>query len=516
MSWKDETDQIVERRKWAKIQGGEEGIARQRAKGRLTVRERIDGILDDGTFAESGELAGQAQVDADGNVTGYDPANYVLGIGEIDGRKVAIGGEDFTLKGGSPNAAGLRRSVYAEDIAVQYRIPLIRFLEGGGGSVAGSSGAGLSFGPVFSRPRFQSFGEAMASAPVAAAACGPVAGFPAARLVASHFSVMTQETAQVLVAGPAVVERALGVSMTKEELGGAQVHLKNGVVDNLARDEEDAFTQIRQFLSYMPQNVWELPEVTECDDPRDRADEELLSIIPRDRRKPYNGRKLIKHIVDKGSFFEMGRKFGPGQIVGLARLNGRPVGVLGSDCVYFAGSMTADGSQKVRRFFDLCDTFHLPIISLVDEPGFMIGPEAEQAGTIRYGTTFVVAAMQTRVPWATVVVRKSFGVAAAGHYGPDGLVLAWPSAEMGALPVEGGVAVAFAKEIAAADDPDAKRAELEAQMSQAGAMFQRAEQFNVHDLIDPRETRARLCDWLDLAAPLMQDQLGPIGYTIRP
>jgi acetyl-CoA carboxylase carboxyltransferase component len=516
MSWQKEVDEIQERRKWAKIQGGEEGVARQHAKGRLSIRERIDGILDDGSFREEGEMAGKAELDADGNIVGYSPANYVLGFGEIDSRRVAIGGEDFSLKGGSPNSAGLRRSVYAEDIAIQYKVPLVRFLEGGGGSVAGSSGAGLSFSAVFERARFKSFGEAMATVPVVAAACGPVAGFPAARLVASHFSVMTEKTAQVLVAGPAVVERALGVSMTKEELGGPQVHLKNGVVDNVAKDEEDAFRQIQTFLSYMPSNVWELPPVQPCDDPVDRAEDALLSIIPRDRRKIYNGRKLIKLIVDKGSFFEMGKQYGPGQITGLARLNGRPVGILSADCKYFAGSMTAEGSQKVRRFIDLCDTFHLPIISLVDEPGFMIGPDAEKAGTIRYGTTFVVAAMQSRVPWASVVIRKSFGVAAAGHYGPDGLVLAWPSAEMGALPVEGGVAVAFAKEIAAADDPVAKREELEAQMSQAGAVYQRAEQFNVHDLIDPRETRARLCAWLDIAAPLLEDQLGPVGYTYRP
>jgi acetyl-CoA carboxylase carboxyltransferase component len=516
MSWDKEVEQIRDRRKWAKIQGGPEGVDRHHAKGRLTIRERIDGVLDTGSFAEQGEMAGSAELDAHDNVIGYSPANYVLGFGEIDGRRVAIGGEDFTLKGGSPNAAGLRRSVYAEDIAIQYKVPLVRFLEGGGGSVAGSSGGGLNFGPVFSRARFKSFGDAMATVPVAAAACGPVAGFPAARLVASHFSVMTEKTAQVLVAGPAVVERALGVAMTKEQLGGSQVHLKNGVVDNLAKDEEDAFRQIRTFLGYLPSNVWELPPVIACKDPVDRAEEELLSIIPRDRRKIYNGRKVIKLIVDKDSFFEMGRKFGPGQITGLARLNGRPVGILSADCKYLAGSMTADGSQKVRRFIDLCDTFHLPIISLVDEPGFMIGPDAEQAATIRYGTAFVVAAMQSRVPWASIVIRKSFGVAAAGHYGPDGTIFAWPSAEMGALPVEGGVAVAFAKEIAAADDPDAKRAELEQEMSQAGAMFQRAEQFNIHDLIDPRETRARLCAWLDISAPLLKDQLGPVGYTIRP
>ena len=516
MSWEKEADEIKRRREMAKVQGGEEGIAKQHAKGRLTIRERITGLIDQNSFQEQGEGAGHAELDDDGNLTGFQPANYILGFAKLDGRRVAVGGEDFTLKGGSPNAAGLRKSVFAEDLAIRYRVPLVRFLEGGGGSVAGSSGAGLSYSPVYERARFKSLAEVMGTVPVAAAACGPVAGFPAARLVGSHFSVMTKETAQVLVAGPAVVERALGVSMTKEELGGPDVHLKNGTVDNMARDEEDAFAQIKQFLSYMPQNVWELPPVMETDDDPARADEALLSLIPRDRRKPYDGRKLIKHIVDKGTFFEMGKRYGPGQIVGLARLNGQPVGVFAADCRYAAGAMTAHGAQKARRFIDLCDTFHLPILSFVDEPGFMIGPDAEKAGTIRYGTAFVMAAMQSRVPWASIVVRKSFGVAAAGHYAPEGLVLAWPSAEMGALPVEGGVAVAFARQLAEADDPDALRAELEAKMASANNPFPRGEAFNVHEVIDPRETRARLCDWLDWIAPILESQKGPTTYGIRP
>lgn len=516
MSWEKEADDIKKRRAMAKGHGGAEAVERHHAKGELTVRERIDGLIDPGSFQEQGEGAGKSDYDDDGNIVGFSPANYVLGFAKLDGRRITVGGEDFTLKGGSPNAAGLRKSVFAEDLALQYRVPLVRFLEGGGGSVAGSSGAGLSFSPVYDRARFKSLADVMSAVPVTSTACGPVAGFPAARLAASHFSVIVKGKGQVLVAGPAVVERALGVSMSKEELGGHAVHLKSGVVDNAAEDEADALAQVKQFLSYMPTNVWELPPVQDSDDPRDRADQELLSLIPRDRRRPYDGRKLVKHVVDKGSFFEMGKQYGRGQIVGLARMNGQPVGVIAGDCRFSAAAMTAEGSQKATRFVDLCDTFHLPILSFVDEPGFMIGPDAEKNGTIRYGTALVLAVMQSRVPWASIVVRKSFGVAAAGHYGPDGLVLAWPSAEMGALPVEGGVAVAFRRQLAEADDPDALRAELEAKMAEANAPTQRGEQFNVHELIDPRETRARLCDWLDWVAPILETQKGPTSYGIRP
>jgi len=516
MSWEKETEDIKKRRAMAKGHGGVEAVERHHAKGELTVRERIDGLTDPGSFQEQGEGAGKAEYDDDGNLISFSAANYVLGFAKLDGRRIIVGGEDFTLKGGSPNAAGLRKSVFAEDLALQYRVPLVRFLEGGGGSVAGSSGAGLSFSPVYDRARFKSLADVMSAVPVASTACGPVAGFPAARLAASHFSVIVKGKGQVLVAGPAVVERALGISMTKEELGGYAVHLKSGVVDNAAEDEADALAQVKQFLSYMPTNVWELPHLQKTDDPRDRGDEELLSLIPRDRRHPYDGRKLVKHVVDKGSLFEMGAQYGRGQIVGLARMNGQPIGVIAGDCRFSAAAMTAEGSQKTMRFVDLCDTFHLPILSFVDEPGFMIGPDAEKNGTIRYGTALVLAVMQSRVPWASVVVRKSFGVAAAGHYGPNGLVLAWPSAEMGALPVEGGVAVAFRRQLAEAEDPDALRAELEFKMAKDNAPTQRGEQFNVHELIDPRETRARLCDWLDRVAPILETQKNPTSYGIRP
>lgn len=511
MSWKDEAEEIKRRRAEAAKMGGADAVARHHEKGRLTVRERIAAVIDEGSFVEHGRVAGAEEDDGS-----FTPANYVIGLGEIGGRPVAVGGEDFTLKGGSPNAAGLRKSVYAEELALTYKVPLVRLLEGGGGSVRGSSGKRPAGDPVFATPRFLSIANAMGVVPVASAALGPVAGFPAARLAASHFSVMSEATAQLLIAGPKVVERALGRELTKEELGGAKVHAKSGAVDNVAKDEAEALAQIRAFLSYMPQNVFADLPMGATDDPTDRQDEELLSIIPRDRRKPFKMRKLIEHVVDAGSFFEMTRAYGPGQITGLARLGGHPVGILANDCRYYAGAMTAEGSQKVRRFVDMCNTFRLPIISFVDEPGFMIGPDSEAAGTIRHGTAAVMAVVQSRVPWISIIVRKAYGVAAAAHFGPGGHVLAWPSAETGALPLEGGVAVAFGREIAAAEDPEAKRKELEDMLAAAQSPFPRAETFSVHDLIDPRETRPAIWDWLRFAAPTLEALKGPYTPTMRP
>jgi acetyl-CoA carboxylase carboxyltransferase component len=376
--------------------------------------------------------------------------------------------------------------------------------------------------PVFSQSRFVPLAETLSSVPVASAALGPVAGLPAARLVASHFTVMT-ENAAVLIAGPQVVKRALGHDMTKEELGGPQVHLASGAIDNLATDEADAMVQIRRFLSFLPDNAWAYPEKLACQDKAGRCEDMLADIVPTNRRQPFQMRKIIEAVVDKhddgegSSFFEMSRKYGPSLITGLARLDGESVGIIGNDCMYYAGAMTAAAAQKLRRFVDFCNSFHLPIVSLVDEPGFMIGPDSEKAGTIRHGTAAISAVLQSRVPWASVQVLKAFGVAAQAHFGPDGYVLSWPSAASGALPVEGGVAVAFAREIAAADDPAARQKELEDMLAASQSPFPRAEGLSVHEIIDPRETRPKLISWLRLAVAAMQTASpGPYLIGMRP
>ncbi len=517
MSWEKEVRELERRRALAKRQGGEQGIAKQHAKGRLTVRERIDALLDADSFCEHGRATAVPDYDDDGELLGYVPANYVVGFGEIDSRRVVVGGEDFTLKGGSPNAAGLRKSIYAEHLACQYRVPLVRMLEGGGGSVKGSGRKGGTVGqPVFSEPRFKIIADAMGEVPIASGAMGAVAGFPAGRLVASHFAVMTRHTAQVLIGGPALVTRALGVKMTKDELGGAQVHAASGIVDNVAEDEHDAFAQIRRFLGYLPPSVWErTPRLASDDDP-ERMEQDLLTAVPRDTNQPFDMRAIVGMVMDRGSFFEMGAAFGQSQICGLARLDGQPVGVLANDNRHAAGAMTAEAAQKYRRFVEMCDTFHVPVVNFVDQPGFMIGPAAEQAGTIRYGMAAVSAATQATVPWAVIQVHKGFGVATAAHYAPDAYVLAWPSVETGALPLEGGVAVAFHREIARAKDPAAKRRELEEQLRSARSPFPAAESFAVHELIDPRETRPFLCRWIEWIQPRLETLTGTVRFTMRP
>jgi acetyl-CoA carboxylase carboxyltransferase component len=521
MSWEREVEGIRARREAAQEHGGTEAVSRQHSLGRLTIRERIDAFLDPESFREQGRIAGHAELDEQGALRSFAPANYVLGRGLVDGRPCVVGGEDFTQRGGSPSPAGLRKSVFAEDLCLRLRVPLVRFLQGGGGSVTGTAGkrpppGGARGSAAATRHRFASMAEAMATVPVASAALGAVAGLPAARLVASHFAVMTRGTSQVLVAGPAVVERALGQKLDKEQLGGAAIHERSGVVDAVVADEAEAFAAIRRFFSYLPTHVDESAPRVACADPRDRTEEALLEIVPRERRRVYDARKLLRLVLDRDSFFELGRGYGRSQITGLAHLDGQPVGVWANDPRFYAGSMTADGARKVRRFVELCDTFHLPVVAFVDEPGFMIGLDAEKAATIRVGTEAMFAVVQATVPWVSVIVRKTYGVAAAAHFAPDATIFAWPSAEGGALPVEGGVAVAFRREIENAPDPEARRRELEEQFAGARSPFPRAESFGVHDLLDPRETRARLCDWVEEIQTSLAGHRGPRRYSLRP
>ena len=509
MSWKKEISQIKLREKLAKQQGGANAVNIQHSKGRLTLRERIDLLLDNDTFEEIGKVAGGAEYDDDGELSSLTPANFILGFGKIDNREIIIGGEDFTVKGGSPNAAGLRKSVYTEDLAVKHKFPLVRLHEGGGGSVAGPSKEKKGYGgdPVFSRSRFKSVADTLKEVPVVSAALGPVAGLPASRFVASHFRIMTKDTAQILVAGPAVVSRAFGKDFTKEELGGSDVHKKNGVTDNIAKNEEDAFYQIKKFLSFFPSNIYELSKRKESKDDIDRKERKLEEIIPKDRKKTYEMRELIEMFVDDRDFFEISNFFGRGIITGFARLNGYSVGIFANDSNFYAGSMTADNAKKTTRFIKLCDQFNIPILTVVDEPGFLIGKKAEEEATILYGTEAVLAAADSAVPWCSLLVRKSFGVAAAAHFGEDPYVLAWPSSEAGALPLEGGVAVAFGKEIAKAKNPEKKRKEIEEKLAKSQSPFPRAEAFSVHEIIDPKDTRKYLCSWISRVQKSLQVKL---------
>ena len=518
MSWQKEIDELKHRESLAKKMGGAERIKRQHDNKRLTVRERIEGLVDKNSFHEIGALAGKADYDAEGKLETFVPSNFVLGTANISGRRVVIGGDDFTVRGGAADAKVGDKSGHGERYALEMRLPLIRLVDGsgGGGSVKTLEMAGHSYVPALKG--LETTMQLMGVVPVICACMGSVAGLGAVRVTISHFSLMIKDTSQLFVAGPPVVERGFGKSVEKNELGGSHIHTNlSGAVDNEVASEEEAFQTIKKFLSYLPQNVWKIPPVIPCDDPPDRRDESLLSVIPRDRRQMYQVREIIESVTDAESFFEINPGYGRSLVVGLARLNGHAIGLMANDTYFDGGAVTATASEKMMRFVDLCDTFHLPMINLVDNPGFLIGVQAEEEGTVRLGSRALMAVYQSTIPWVSVIIRRCYGVAGGGH-GRDGLNLryAWPSADWGSLPIEGGVQAAYRRDIEAAADPQARRRELEDMLEEFRSPLRTAEAFGIEEIIDPRETRSILCNWISLAYEILPTQLGPKSRTPRP
>ncbi|MFL6239827.1 MAG: acyl-CoA carboxylase subunit beta [Actinomycetes bacterium] len=498
----------------AEQMGGPEKVARQHDAGRLTVRERIDLLLDPGSFREVGAIAGRARYDG-GDLVEFSPANFVLGRGRIDGRPVVVGGDDFTVRGGAADGAVGGKQMYAEKMAGELRIPIVRLVDGsgGGGSVKSLESMRRTYVPA--DPSWQYVVDNLATIPVVALALGSVAGQGAARVATSHYAVMVRGTSQIFVAGPPLVAR-VGEDIDKEGLGGSHVHARNGVVDDAVDDEREATERARRFLSYLPSSVFELPpRVSPYDDPH-RRDDWLLSAIPRNPRQAYRIRPIVESVVDRGSFFEIGREWGRSAVTGFARLDGWPVAVLASDVFFYGGSWTAEAAQKVSRLVDLADTFHLPVVHIVDQPGFLIGSAGEHAGTIRHGARALAAIYQASVPWCSVLVRRVFGIAGAAHQNAARFAMrfAWPSGEWGSLPLAGGIEAAYKSELAAADDRAARLAEIEAQLSAVRSPIRTAEAFGVEDIIDPRDTRSMLCEFAELAAPLRVP--GPTCRPIRP
>jgi acetyl-CoA carboxylase carboxyltransferase component len=519
MGWENELEELRRREELARRLGGQERVDRQHASGRLTVRERIERLFDGGSFHESGTIAGRAEY-ADGELVDFLPANVVVGQGRIDGRRAIVEGDDFTVRGGAADAAIWQKMVYAERLANELKVPLVRLVDGtgGGGSVKSLETMGHTYVPFI--PGWDVAVDNLSTVPVVAAALGPVAGLGAARVVASHFSTIVRGTAQLFVAGPPVVAAAMGENPDKEQLGGARAQTRAGAVDNEAADEDEALAQLKRFLSYLPPNVWEIPPIGPAEDPADRREEALLEIVPRNSRKPYKARLILEAVFDRGSLFEVGAQYGRSLITALARLGGRPVGVLASDPNHYGGSLTADASEKLTRFADLCDQFRLPVANFVDQPGFLIGTEAERRGTIRRGTRAMFAVYQASVPWVSVLVRKVFGVAGAAHGNAQRLNLryAWPSGDWGSLPIEGGIEAAYRRELEAAEDPVALRAEIEARLNAVRSPFRTAERFGIEEIIDPRDTRPLLCDWAERAHELVAYDLaqGPKRRGLRP
>ena len=517
--WTHELEDQHRRRDFAEAMGGPAAIEKVRSLGRLNARERVSALVDAGTFREFGGLAGKGRYSDDGTLESLTPSTQVMGLARLESRKCVVVADDFTIRGGSSEAAVAEKWIYAERYAYEYKLPIVRMVDTAGGSVKLLKQMGHTKIPGYALlPSVNLLGRS----PVVGLAMGACAGLGAVRASWSHLSIMIKGRSQVFAGGPPVVKQALGYDIDKESLGGHEVHRVSGVVHNAVDTEDEAFATARRFLSYLPTNVWEAPPRILTGDPAARTEGSLNDAIPRDRRKVFLPRRILNEIFDKGTLFEIAPEFGGSLITSFARLDGYAVGVMINNPIVMGGALTRAASIKMERFVDLCDTFHLPIVNLVDQPGTMTGLNAERDGTMAATLRARSAIEQSSVPWVAVVIRRCFGLAGAmlsPRFGPTGTALphhfAWPSARWGSIPVEGGVAAAYRQEIEAAPDPLAKRAELEAGYHALSSPFRTAEKFGVVDVIEPASTRPLLCDWAEDAHQITLHSLGPKARGMR-
>jgi acetyl-CoA carboxylase carboxyltransferase component len=479
--------------------GGEEKIAKQHAQGKLTARERLALLIDEGTFTELGihgrphfsqrAMEGK-EAPADGVITGY---------GKVAGRLTAVCAYDFTVMAGSMGMTGEIKVSRLREIALTKRIPFVWLLDSAGARVQEAAGS------VFAGSGHLFREEVIMSGviPQVAALMGPCAAGTAYIPGLADFVPMVKGRGSMALAGPHLVRAAVGEDVTQEELGGSRVHCrKSGVGDMEVADDEECILRVKEYLSYMPQNCEERPPLLAVSDPIDRAEEELLDVLPESNRKPYDMYEVIRRIVDDGEYLDIKGLWAKTVITCFARFGGRPAGIVANQPKQLGGILDNDSSDKAARFVNLCNAFGIPLVFLQDVPGFMVGTKVEAEGIIRHGAKMLYAVANATVPKITVITRKAYGagyyVMCGRAYEPD-LIVAWPSAEISVMGAEGVVEIAFRKVVEEAEDPAAKRAELIEGFRKAFDVYIAAGNDLIDDVIDPRETRATICRALELA-----------------
>jgi len=493
-------DDLHERRERARLGGGEEKIARQHERDKLTARERLDLLMDAGRFTELGihgrpHFAQRAmdgkEAPADGVVTGY---------GEVEGRLVAVCAYDFTVMAGSMGMTGELKVSRLRELALSKRIPFIWLLDSAGARIQEAVGSLFAGSGHLFREEVVMSGVI----PQIAALMGPCAAGTAYIPGLADFVPMVKGRGSMALAGPYLVKAVTGEDVSQEELGGSKVHCrKSGVADLEVGSDEECIQAIKDYLSFFPSNCEEAPPTRAPSDPVERQDEELLEIVPDSNRKPYDMYEVIRRIVDDGFYFDLKPQFAKTIVTCLARMGGRPVGIVASQPKQLGGILENDSADKSARFINLCDAFGIPLVFLQDVPGFMVGTKVEQAGIIRHGAKMLYAVSRATVPKVTVVIRKAYGagyyVMCGKAYEPD-LIVAWPTAEISVMGAEGAVNIVMRKQVEAADDPEAKRAELVANFQKIIDPYIAAGNAMIDDVIDPRETRPTVIRALEMAA----------------
>ncbi|WP_024927679.1 MULTISPECIES: acyl-CoA carboxylase subunit beta [unclassified Mesorhizobium] len=496
--WAPLLEELERRRIIALASGGPERVAREHKNGRSTARERILKLADEGSFLEIGTLVTTPTKDG-----ALLASTFVCGLCEIDGRSVAIGAEDFSVEGGGVGVHLPRYkggwTGFIEEFALGYRIPLVLLINGVGGSVILQEAIGypeLQAG----KPTYPMF-DIMDLVPVLTAVLGPTAGSSAARAHLSHFSVMTKDNGCLFAGGPPVVKQALGLEIDKFALGGVDVHVRgSGTIDNQAADEDDALAMLRRVLAYLPNNVDERPRALPTWSANDQ--EQLLSIVSPSARRIYDAQALLRCVADSDSVLEIAPDYGRSVRTGLARIEGLVVGMIASDNRFLAGSLDVASSLKQMKFVELCDRFHIPIAYFADVPGFLVGPKAEEAGVLKFGSMALRAIQKATVPVYTIQVRRSYGLGgvATGSTNPMSLRLCWPSAAWGDMPIEGGVEAAFRAELSAvsAEERPVLKEKLTKRFEAQSSVWRAVENFAAEEMIDPRQTRSHLARLIKL------------------
>jgi len=488
---------LNEKRAKSRLGGGPERIETQHKKGRLTARERIDLLMDKGSFREVDAFVQHRTNDFDLDKQKFMGDSVVTGWGTIEGRLVYVFSQDFTVFGGSLGEVHAEKICKIMDMAMKNGAPMIGLNDSGGARIQEGVVALAGYSDIFLR-------NTMASGviPQISAIMGPCAGGAVYSPALTDFIFMARDTSYMFVTGPDVVKTVTHEEVTQEELGGASVHSeKSGVCHVAADSEADTLYLIRKMLGYLPQNNMEDPPFVAADDPL-RMDEGLNTLVPDDANKPYDIKEVIRMIVDNGQFFEIHENYAGNIVVGFARLGGHSVGIVANQPAVLAGVLDIDASEKGARFVRFCDAFNIPIITFEDVPGFLPGTNQEHHGIIRSGAKLLYAYCEATVPKLTVVTRKAYGgaycVMSSKHIRSD-INLAWPSAEIAVMGPEGAVNIIFRKELAAAKDPVARKAELVAEYREKFASpYVAAERGYIDDVIEPKETRPRLINALEM------------------
>ena len=494
MAVDERVEELRRRREASRQGGGIERVEQHHAKGKLTARERIEALVDAGTFVETDAFVEHRATDFGMDKRRIAGDGVVTGYGSIDGRTAFVFSQDFTVFGGSLGEMHANKIVKIMDAAMKVGAPVIGLNDSGGARIQEGVISLGGYAEIFYR-------NVLASGvvPQISAILGPCAGGAVYSPAMTDFTIMAKGSSYMFITGPEVIKTVTGEDVTFEQLGGAMTHNeKSGVAHFAAEDEKGALRLIRTLLSYIPSNNVDDPPVLPTDDPADRQDAELGSVVPREPDKPYDMRDVISHVVDRGSWFEVQEHWAQNIVVGFARIAGHPIGVVGNQPKVLAGTLDINSSTKGARFVRFCDCFNIPLLTFVDVPGFLPGTAQEYGGIIRNGAKLLFAFSEATVPKVTVITRKAYGgaydVMCSKHIRGD-LNFAWPSAELAVMGPDGAVQIIFRKEIDAAKDPKAREAELVREYREKFANpYIAARMGYLDDIIEPPETRPRVAN----------------------